>query len=181
MAKKHRGGRLGITPKDQPQPEPQGAGLPTTGPGSLWELMYGPPQKIGPRTATKAPPPRPAAQQTFMRPTVDVDKYMDTKGLFEFVRKMKADPAWRAGIEAPLLTLANPSTDPMQVTFEVAQQFKLPEAEIQRYGANAWQYLIEPFVRQLEKSLNLMKPSELPGTFKFQFGRDRSYGLSYGE
>lgn len=179
MAKKSRG-KLGMISPRQPGADEPRREVPQPAP-SIWELMYGPATPIGPRQAAKPAPVRTAPSQSFLRPTVEVDKYINTEGLFSFVRDVKKDPNWRAGVEVPIMTLANPSADPMQVTYEVAQQFKLPEADLNRYGTNAWQYLVEPFIKQLEKALNLKKPQDLPGTFKFQFGRDRSFGLSYGE
>ena len=169
--------KMGITPEEAQQSQ-----APATGPGSLWWLMYGPPTPINRPSLPKAPAPKVAPSQSFLRPSVDVDKYINTEGLFEFVRtNLKKDPNWRPGVEAAVLTLANPSADPNQIIMDITRELRIPENDIVRAGANAWQQVVEPFVRQLERALNLKKPADLPGTFKFQFGRDRSYGLSYGE
>jgi hypothetical protein len=175
--KKRRTHKMGITPQDQPK-RPQ---EPSRGPLSFWEVMFGPAEPVGPRPIATPPPVRQAPSQSFLRPTIDVDKYFETKELFDYVRTIRKEPGWRAGMEVAILPLAAATQDPMQTTFEVAQQFKIAEAELARYGDNAWQYVVEPFLRQVEKALNLKKPSDVPGQFKFQFGRDRSFGLSYGE
>lgn len=177
MAKKRAArGKLGISEEEEGPRQ-----LPATGPGSFWWMMYGPPTPVGRPAATKAAAPKAAPTQTFLRPTVEVEKFINLEGLFQFVQDLRKDPNWRPGVEVPIMPLANPSQDPVQITMEIARQFKIPDAELARYGANAWQYVVEPFLKQIERAINIKKPRELPGNFKFQFGTDRSFGLSYGE
>jgi len=77
--------------------------------------------------------------------------------------------------------LARPTRDPLQAAVEVGRFFKISDAEVSRHGAQAWQYVIEPFVRELERALNLVKPAELPGSFRFDFGSDGAFALGYVE
>jgi len=174
MAKKKaaRGGRMGIAPE-----QPVG-GSPS---GSMWERMFGVPT---PAARTVAPPKAAAPKApapAFVRPAVDPGQYYDVKALFEYVRGVRQDPAWRPPASVPLQQLARPTQDPLQAALEVGRFFKMDPAELSKYGPNAWQYLVEPFVRSVAQAVNLAKPPDLPGSFQFTFANDGSFGFGYVE
>lgn len=204
MAKKYRRPKMGIeqpsffdpfTRRDEPPPlappppgalqppggPPPAAGVPMPEPAPVpWESMFGKPVPVGRAAAAARPaaPPRPAAP-TFVRLKIDPNQIFDTKALFEHVLRLKRSAEWRPPVM--LLQVARPTQDPVQTALEVGAFLRIPYDEISRYGANAWQYLVEPRVRHLDEALNQTKPAELPGVFRFDFAPDRSFWLGYTE
>lgn len=192
MKKKHRS-NIGAPPSffeafiphERPPmaPPPPAASIPQPGAptASPWELLFGRPIPIGRPPAKPAAPPKPAGPPTWVRPSVDPGQFFDLKGMFEYVRSIRQSPNWKPPTSAPLLQVARPTKDAIQAAVEVGRFFKISDAEVARYGAQAWQYVIEPFVRELERALNLLKPAELLGSFKFDFGSDGAFALGYVE
>lgn len=164
----------GAPPPSGEQPPAAGAG------GYFWEQMFGQPVPVG-RGAAKTTTPQMPTQPGFIRPSVDVGKYFDLNALFEHIKSVKKSPTWKPPTTAPLVSLAEPTTDDFLRSIHVGRFFNLPDGEINRYGANAWRYMILPFIQKVEQALNLKKPADLPGSFKFDFASDGSFGLGYIE
>lgn len=161
-------------------PPPPGEGQPAAGPGGQWEQMFGQPVPVG-RGAAKPTTPQMPTQPGFIRPSVNIEKYFDVNALFEHIKGVKKSPTWKPPTTAPLVSLAEPTTDDFLRSIQVGRFFNLPDGEINRYGANAWRYMILPFIQKVEQALNLKKPEDLPGSFKFDFASDGSFGLGYIE
>lgn len=178
-------------PPPPPPPPPRGepgTPVPESPPGRMpWERMFGAPTPVGRAAARPAAPARPAGPPAWVRPSVDPSQFFDMKALFDHIRSQRQSAGWRAGTYVPLYPLARPTKDALQAASEVGRFFKLSDAEISRYGERAWQYIVEPFVRELERAMNLAKPTEIPGAFRLGFFRfdpasaDESFGLAYVE
>lgn len=174
-----------FVPRERPSmvPPSPAASIPRQEPlPSPWELLFGRPTPVGrPPVKSAVAPPKPAGPPAWVRPSVDPAQFFDLKGMFEYVRSIRQSPNWKPPTSAPLLPLARPTRDSLQAAVEVGHFFKISDAEISRHGAQAWQNVIEPFIRELERALNLAKPAELPGSFRFDFGSDGAFALGYVE
>lgn len=177
----HRG-----LPREQASgaPPPSGEGQPAAGPGGVFweqgaEQMFGRPVPVG-RGAVKPEAPKIPTEQ-FIRPSVDVGKYFTLDKIFEHLGKIRKTAEWRPPTVAPITELAAPERDDFLRSLLVGRFFSLPDAEINRHGANAWRYYILPFLKRVEQALNIQKPEDLPGYFKFNFDNDGVFGLGYFE
>lgn len=162
-----------------PTPAPFPVAKPTPVRPDIWERIWGVPAGTPPPPAPTAP--KPTVPPAWIRPAVDPAQYFDLNGLFNHVKGLRQAPNWTRPAMVPLLQIARPTRDPLQAALEAGRLFRIPDAEISRHGQNAWQYVIDPFVKQLEQALNLAKPGELPGLFRFEFAGDGSFGLGYYE
>jgi hypothetical protein len=153
---------------------------------AIWETLFAPPPSE-PRPAAPPPAaPKPAARPAWVRSTVDPAQFFELRGLFDYINKVKRDPSFRVppGQYAivPLLQIAAPSRDPTGALYEAAKFLRLPEGEVRRHRPEeAWHHVVEPFVRELERALDAVKPAEIPGFFRFDFAEDGSFGLAYYE
>ena len=162
----------GQTPAPQPAREP-----------SVWERMFGRPAEAPKPSA--APATARAAIPAWVKPRVDPSQFFDLQGLYAYVAQQKTDPSFRVPPGSvgniALLMVARPARDPAQMLSEVASYFRIPQAELQRHGERAWPNLVEPFLKELERALDMQKPATLPGFFRFDFAQDGSMGLAYYE
>ncbi len=166
----------GAQPPQQQQPAPQPSREP-----SMWEAMFGRPAEAPKPAAAPAPVSRPG----FVKARVDISRVFDIQGLYAYVVAQKAATSFRVPPGSvgliPLVMIARPTRDAAQMIAEVAAFFQIPPTEIQRAGAQAWQVLIDPYLREVERALEIQKPKDLPGFFKIDFAEDGSLGLAYYE
>lgn len=174
-------------PAERPRPELPPPPPRPGEPEAFWMTFFGRPRPLeeavpaAPAPRPAAPPPRQAGQPAWVKPSVDPGQYFDLKGLFDYVRSSRQAPGWRPPASLPLLQVISRTPDPVRAASLAARFFRIPESEVSRYREDAWEFVIEPFVRELERALNVTKPAEIPGAFRFEFAADGSYGLAYYE
>jgi hypothetical protein len=147
-----------------------------------YEAVFGRPTTVAkPKAAEPTRPSIPA----WVKPRVDPSPFFDLKGLYEYVVQQRVAPGFRVPPGSvgtmQLLMISRPSQDPVKAISEIASYFRIPPAEIQRYGEQAWPALLEPFLKDMAMALDYYKPKEIPGNFVFEFAQDGSLGLSYHE
>lgn len=163
--------------QQQAQPQPPGP-APAQGPTpSLFEVFYG--REAAAAAAASVPVPRPAApaRPTFeKRPRVDPNQFFDVAGLWEHVRGLLRDPAFRP--PAPLARISGPITDPLASALETAAYFQLDPTRV-RLSVEPWRDILDPFLIDLMGALNSTKPADVPGTIRFERAPDSSFWMVY--
>jgi hypothetical protein len=78
--------------------------------------------------------------------------------------------------------IVRPTRDPAVAIKEASVFFRIPEWKVRRdHPEEVWKTIIEPAAREFETKLAKVKPTDIPGTFRFEFAEDASWWLVYRE
>jgi hypothetical protein len=130
-------------------------------------------QRAGPRR----PEPETAARQItpdYLNQVFNFDK------MWSHVRSMKKDPKFQK--EAGVGVISPAGMDAWGRVLRVAEFFGIPERELGRFPREeAWDKFIKPFLSEVERVLNQVKPADLSGRFRFDSSPTGAFGLIYSE
>jgi len=126
---------------------------------------------------TPVPPPKLEVTPEYLAQVFNLDK------MFDHVRDMRKDPRFKAmGNTGSVGVISPAGIDAWGKVLKTAQFFGIPEASFSRLPREeVWDKVIKPFLDEVERVLNSMKPAEIPGRFKFEGAASGIFGLLYTE
>jgi hypothetical protein len=162
--------------RQQAQPAPAAAPAPAPS-GSFADVhrvLFGIPEPSVPVAPSRPGAlTRPAFEK---RERADPNKYFDMAALWEHIRNLRKDPAFRGG--APIVQITGPIQDPLGSALETAAYFKLDPMRV-RAAMEPWRDMLDPFLMELMTALNATKPGDVPGGLRFERAGDLSFWLVY--
>lgn len=155
----------------QPAPVPP---APEARPRSLFEVFYGAPETPAAQApARPAIPTRPAFEK---RRQIDPGQYFDMAGLWEHIRGLRRDPAFRP--PTGILQVSGPIADPLASALATSAYFQMDPSRI-RMSPDPWRDYLDPFLLDLMTAMNQTKPGDVPGSVRFERAPDFSLWMVY--
>ena len=151
------------------------------GPQAAYSQRYQGQRQGQPGAAQPAPTPvKPPALEVTPEYVAQI---FDPEKMFSHVREMKRDPRFKSHGNVGSVGVISPAgMDEWGRVLKTAQFFGNPEANLSSLPReDVWEKLIKPFLAEFERVLNSMKPSDLPGNFKFDGVPSGAFGLLYTE
>lgn len=157
-------------------------------PRSWFEAIFGRPGS--PAAGPGGQPPPPPSQQPPagrpMPPIIDARHWFDIPAVWSYVNQNVGDPKFRVvGREpitliVPLFEIAKPNHDVRDTIIAIAKYFGIPDAPFRGPDLEAaWHRILVPVIVEMERQVNMEKPSSFRGSVRFDFTPDGGYFMSY--
>lgn len=130
---------------------------------------------------------QPSAPQADPAPISITPEYVaqvfNLEKVFAHVGQLRMDPKFKASGSTGGVGIISPAgMDSWGKVLKTAEFFGIPERDIIRIPREeVWEKFMKPFLTEVERVLNSVKPKNLPGSFRFESSPSGAFGLVYSE